>query len=157
MSEIDDRIAINEMFNRYADALDRKDWSLFDGFFTDDCVGSFTSQDPKMQPFEIDGGPALVEFARQMIGSPEIVTQHLMGNFSASIDGDRATASVRMRNLHHGVGPREGLSQESIGHFAGRFVRTEEGWRCEWWEEAMYVMLGDPALFAAEVAADAER
>jgi len=70
-----DRVAIAERFNRFADALDRKDW----------------------------------------------------------------------------VGPRQGLFEESIGHYAGRFVRTAEGWRCCRWEEEIYVMLGDPSLFAPEL------
>jgi hypothetical protein len=153
MSDVDDRIVINEMFNRYSEALDRKEWGLLDGFFADDAVGEFSSQDGSMD-FEITGGPAIVEFARRMIGSPDIVTQHLMANFSAAIDGDTATASTKMRAYHHGIGPREGLFEESIGHYAGRFRRTPTGWECTWWEERIYIMLGDPMLFAAEVGTD---
>ncbi|HEY6530859.1 MAG TPA: nuclear transport factor 2 family protein, partial [Acidimicrobiales bacterium] len=153
---VDDRIVLNEMFNTYADALDRKEWELLDGFFTDEALGEFRSRDPRMQPFEIAGGTNIVDFARQMIGSPEIITQHLLGNFSATIDGDTASASARMRAYHHGIGPREGLFEESIGHYAGRFRRSPEGWRCEWWEEDIYVMLGDPMLFAPETGATPE-
>ena len=116
MAEIDDRIVLNEMFNRYSEALDRKEWNLLEGFFADDAVGQFSSQDGQMD-FEISGGANIVEFARSMIGSPELVTQHLMANFSAAIDGDTATASTKMRAYHHGIGPREGLFEESIGHY----------------------------------------
>ena len=89
-------------------------------------------------------------FAQQMIGSDEIATQHLLGNFSATIDGDSAFATVRMRNYHAGRGPRAGLHQESVGHYAGRFRRTSDGWRCNWWQEEIYIMLGDAALFTPE-------
>lgn len=154
--EFADRIALNEMFNRYADALDRKEWELLDGFYTEDAVGEFKDRDGLMN-FEVAGGANIVAFARQMIGSPEIVTQHLLGNFSATIDGDTAYATARMRGYHHGVGPRAGLSEESIGHYAGRFSRTTDGWRCHWWEEEIYIMLGDPALFAPEVGSEPPR
>jgi hypothetical protein len=147
--EMADRIALQERFNRFADALDRKQFDLLDGFFTDDAVGEFKDRAGTMD-FEITGAKNIVGFARKMIGSDEIATQHLMGNFSATIEGDAAFATVRMRNYHHGVGPRAGLSQESVGHYAGRFRRTGEGWQAYWWQEEIYVNLGDAALFAPE-------
>ena len=150
-STASDRIAITEMFNRFADALDRKQWDLLDDFYAEDAVGEFKSRDPRMDPILITGRASLIDFARRMIGSPEIVTQHLLGNFSATIEGDTAEASARMRGYHAGVGPRQGLFEESIGHYAGRFERTADGWRCRWWEEDIYIMLGDPSLFAPEV------
>ncbi len=146
-----DRIAIEELINRFADALDRKQWDLLDDFFVEDAVGEFKARDPRMPPMVITGRTNLIEFASGAIGSEQIVTQHLLGNFSAVIDGDTAEASVRMRGYHAGVGPRQGLFEESIGHYAGRFRRTPAGWRCTWWEEDIYIMLGDPALFAPEV------
>jgi ketosteroid isomerase-like protein len=148
--EIADRIALNEMFNRFADALDRKQWDLLDEFFTDDAVGEFKDRSGSMD-FELTGGPNIAGFAQKMLSTPEIATQHLLGNFSATLDGDSAFATARMRNFQHGVGPRAGLSQESIGHFAGHFRRTPDGWRCHWWQEEIYINLGDPALFAPEV------
>jgi hypothetical protein len=145
-----DRIALEELFNRFADALDRKEFEKLADFFSEGAVGEFKARDPRMQPMVITGRQNLIEFARRSIGSPEIVTQHLLGNFSARIDGDTAEASSRMRGYHAGQGPREGLFEESIGHYAGRFERTSEGWRCNWWEEEIYIMLGDPRLFAPE-------
>lgn len=146
-----DRVELAELFNRFADALDRKEWALLDDFYTEDAVGEFKSRDPRMQPMVITGRANLIDFARRMIGSSEIVTQHLLGNFSATIEGDTAEATARMRGYHAGIGPREGLFEESIGHYAGRFDRTPDGWRCRWFEENIYVMLGDPMLFAPEV------
>lgn len=152
---VPDRIALAEMFNRYADALDLKQWELLDGFFSDDAVGEFRV-DKDAEPFLIEGGTALAGFASQMIGSPELATHHMLGNFSATFDGDTATAKVHMRNHHAGVGPRAGQFQESLGTFTGRFVRDGEEWRCTWWQEWIFVNLGDgAALFAPEIAAQA--
>jgi hypothetical protein len=145
-----DWIALHEMFNRFTDALDHKRWDLLEGFFTDDAVGQFKDRAGTMD-FEIAGGANIAGFARKMVGSPEIATQHLTGNFSATVEGDSAFATARMRNYHHGIGPRAGLTQESIGHYAGRFRRTDEGWCCHWWQEEIYINLGDPALFAPEI------
>jgi hypothetical protein len=153
-STVADRIAIEELMNRFADALDQKQWELLEDFFAIDAVGEFKARDPRMQPIVITGRQNLIDFARGMIGSEELVTQHLLANFSARIEGDRAEATVRMRGYHAGVGRREGLFEESIGHYAGRFERTADGWRCSWWEESIYIMLGDPALFAPEVGGD---
>jgi hypothetical protein len=105
-----------------------------------------------MEPITVEGRSALVDFSRRMIGSHEIVTQHLLGNFSARIDGDHAEARVKVRGYHEGVGPRQGRFEESIGQYTGRFRRTPDGWRCTWWEESIDIMLGDPELFAPEVA-----
>jgi hypothetical protein len=152
---IPDRIVLAELFNRYADALDSKRWDLLDGFFADDAVGEFR-MDRHADPFVIDGGAAIAGFAQQMVGSPEVVTHHMLGNFSATIDGDTASAKVHMRNHHAGVGPRAGLFQESLGSFSGRFRRAGDGWVCTWWEEWIFVNLGDgEALFAPEIAASA--
>jgi hypothetical protein len=146
------RVELAERFNRYSDALDRKEWELLDGFFADDAVGEFVI-DTSQPPMVLQGAPAIVAFARAMIGSPEIVTHHMLGNFSASIDGDRAEAKVYMRNHHAGVGPRAGQFQESLGTFSGRFERAGDGWVCTWWEERIFHNLGDGAeLFAPEIA-----
>ena len=151
VSQVADRIAIEELVNRFSDALDQKRWEMLDDFFAEDAVGEFKARDVRMEPMVITGRANLIDFARRMIGSAEIVTQHLLGNFSATIEGDTAEAKVRMRGYHAGIGPREGLFEESIGHYAGRFQRTPVGWRCTRWEESIDIMLGDPALFAPEV------
>ena len=122
-----DRVAIAELFNRYMDALDRKDWDLLRDVFTEDASARVTFPFPGVPAQEFQGRDAIVGFASAMVGSPEIVTQHMTGNFSVAFDGDTAEASVRMRNHHAGVGPRAGLFQESIGAFGGTFVRTVRG------------------------------
>jgi ketosteroid isomerase-like protein len=147
-----DRVAIAELFNRYMDALDRKDWDLLLDVFTEDATARVTFPFPGVPAQEFAGRDAIIGFASAMVGSSEIATQHLVGNFSATFDGDTAEAKVRMRNHHAGVGPRAGLFQESIGAFGGTFVRTAAGWRCSHWYEDIWVNLGDgESLFAPEI------
>jgi hypothetical protein len=146
-----DRVALAEMFNLYADALDAKQWDMLDGFYSDDAIGEFRIA-PDQPPIVLNGGKAIVGFAAAMIGSPEVVTHHFLGNFSATIEGDTAEAKVYMRGYHGGIGPREGNFQESLGTFSGRFERVAEGWRCTYWEERIFLSLGDgAALFAPEI------
>ena len=145
------RAELVELFNRYADALDSKQWDMLEGFYADDAVGEFR-MDAESPPLVLNGAAAIVGFARQMISSPELVTHHMLGNFSAAIEDDTAEAKVYMRNHHAGVGPRAGQFQESLGTFSGRFERTPEGWLCTWWEERIFHHLGDGAeLFAPEM------
>lgn len=145
------RAELAELFNRYADALDTKQWDLLEGFYADDAVGEFR-MDAESPPLVLNGAAAILGFARQMIGSPEIVTHHMLGNFSATVEGGTALAKVYMRNHHAGVGPRVGQFQESLGTFSGRFTRTDDGWLCTWWEERIFHHLGDGAeLFAPEI------
>ena len=147
---IADRIALEELFNRFADVLDRKEFEKLADFFTEGAVGEFKARDPRMQPMVITGRQDLIEFARRSIGSPEIVTQHPPGTFSARIDGDTAEESSRMRGYDAGQGREGFLFEESIGHYARTIRRTSEGWRCNWWKEEIYIMLGDPRLFVLE-------
>lgn len=64
-----DRIAIEELINRFTDALDQKQWDLLDDFFAEDTVGEFKARDARMEPMVITGRANLIDFARGMIGS----------------------------------------------------------------------------------------
>jgi ketosteroid isomerase-like protein len=136
-----DREAIAELFNRYADALDFKRWDLLEEVYTEDATGDFPPH------FRLEGRAAIIDFVRTVLGTEEIATHHMWGNLSVSVDGDTAQAAVRMRAYHGGVGRREGLFEESLGTFSGRFRRTPSGWRCCQFEEQILVMLGGAEVF----------
>ena len=136
-----DRAAIAELFNRYADALDTKQWQQLEQVFTEDASGDFPVDS------HCHGRREIIDFIKTALATDEIVTHHMFGNFSVSFDGNSAKASVHMRAYHGGVGPREGLFEESLGSFTGRFLRTVQGWRCSYLREEIFVMLGTPDVF----------
>ena len=136
------QLAIGELFNRYCDAMDRKEWKLLDAVFTEDAVADWPTGERS------EGRRQIVEFVRRFLGSDEIATHHMVGLPSVELEGDGAEVTVKMRAHHAGVGPREGKFEESLGTFGGRFVRTEQGWRCSRFEERILVMLGSEEVFA---------
>lgn len=139
----EDHIAIAELFNLYADALDAKEWHLLESVFAEDATADFPVDQACLSRKEI------ISFIKAALATDEIVTHHMFGNLSVSFREDTAEASVRMRAHHAGVGPREGLYEESLGSFSCRFVRTANGWRCCHLREEIYVMLGSPEVFQA--------
>jgi len=138
---MDDRVAITELFNLYSDALDDKQWNRLENFFSEDATADFPIDQFCKNRVEI------IDFIKQALATEEIVTHHMFGNISATFNGDLAEFSIRMRAYHGGVGPREGLFEESLGSFNGRFVKTTVGWRCSYLKENIFVMLGSPDVF----------
>ena len=98
-----DRIAIAELFNLYADALDAKHWNRLEAFFSEDATADFPVEQFCGNRTEI------IEFIKSALATEEIVTHHMFGNFSVTVGEESAQASVHMRAYHGGVGVREGL------------------------------------------------
>ena len=115
------RAEIHDLFNRYADAVAGREWKLLDEVFTEDVTGKW------LESPEIEGRAALVRRIRDVIG-PASDTQ-FFGNYTATIDGDVAEASVRVRVHRMGGGDPSRLPQKILGFFRARLVRTRKGWR----------------------------
>lgn len=116
--------AVIGTLNRYADACDRRDWSLFDEVFTEDAVGDYGPG------FVQHGRTAIVASIRSFLGGCG-PTQHLLGNYDVELaDGaDTATASCKVRAFHLGRGDKASLSYEAIGSYHDELRRTPQGWR----------------------------
>ncbi|HRE03131.1 MAG TPA: nuclear transport factor 2 family protein [Ilumatobacteraceae bacterium] len=83
-SDLTDRLDIAEVLNRYAFAIDDKDWVALGEIFTDDCIADYG-------PFgTFDGSAAVVDWmAPAHVG---LTTQHAMANMVITVSGDTATA-----------------------------------------------------------------
>ena len=136
-----DRAAVADLFNLYADALDRKQWQRLEQVFTEDATGDFPVDT------HCAGRREIIDFITAALATDEIVTHHMFGNFTVSFDGSTAEASVHMRAYHGGVGRRADLFEESLGAFRGQFTRTVDGWRCRYLKEEIFVMLGSADVF----------
>jgi SnoaL-like domain len=127
-----DRSEIYDLFNRYADAVAGREWTLLDEVFTENVISNWGAA-------EIEGRTALVRRIRDVI-EPTCET-HVLGNYTATIDGDVADASVRVRV--HGIGARDPsrTPQKVLGFFRARLVRTRKGWRFRHFGAARYAKL----------------
>jgi ketosteroid isomerase-like protein len=138
---IADRLAIIDLVNGYFDATDAKRWDAVEDFYTDDAVVWWNPER------STTGRTGIVGFTRAMLGTDDIVTYHHVASFTPVVDGDTADAPVRVRAMHHGVGPRAGRYWESLAIQHSHFVRTVDGWRCTGYEWQVVVGLGSMDLF----------
>jgi hypothetical protein len=128
-----DRAEIYDLFNRYADAVAGREWMLLDEVFTEDVSSNWPG------PAAIEGRKALVRRIRDVIERAS--ETHVLGNYTATIDGDVAEASVRVRV--RGIGARDPsrLPRKILGFFRARLVRTRKGWRFRQFGSARYAKL----------------
>jgi hypothetical protein len=118
---VDDRTAVIDTVNRYATALDSRDWGLLDEVFTPEAVGDFGAG-------PLAGREALRDLMRRMLGGSG-PSQHLLANHRVELDGDAARCVCQVRAFSAGTGSTAGRSYELLGEYRDRLVRTEEGWR----------------------------
>jgi SnoaL-like domain len=148
VEQIADRLAVQDVVRRYFELVDTKAWGQFDEVLTEDTTARWTPDSA------IQGRDALVAATRHMVGGDEIVTFHHVAVMSPSIDGDTAEVTVRVRAMHHGLGPRQGKFYESFAVQPTRLARTAGGWRISHHEWNIVVKLGSmEELFAPEIAA----
>jgi len=118
-----DRAELDEVMNRYAAAIDLRDWARLGTVFADgEIEADFTSMGVK----QVFRGPAerWVDAVRQTITGFD-ATQHFFANHSAEVDGDRAVDTRYMQARH-----QLGAEHYTIGgYYTGHMVRTPQGWR----------------------------
>jgi SnoaL-like domain len=149
MSEMDgivDRIAIIDSVNKHFDDVDFKNFDGFKSFYTEDVEVIWAS--PTGVPKTARGLNELMGMTRKMLAHDEIVTCHQVFNFTPTITGDTATANIRIRAMHKGIGSREGLFYESLGFQTTGFVRSADGWKCNTYEWKIVEKYGSFELFA---------
>ncbi|MFF5966455.1 nuclear transport factor 2 family protein [Streptomyces collinus] len=127
MSLSEDRQAIADVVNRYAYALDSREWTALDEVFTVDAVVRYGG--PQSPP--IEGREKAVAFIRSFLGGCG-PSQHLLGNHVIEVEGATAVAVCKARVCHFGAGARAKLAPyECFGVYRDRLRRTPEGWRIE--------------------------
>ncbi|MGH3167539.1 MAG: nuclear transport factor 2 family protein [Trebonia sp.] len=127
---LEDRAEISELVIKYAVGVDRRDWKMFAGCFTDPAytdfseLGSAAGSSPR--------GELVDRIASVLDGYT--VTQHLSPNHLIEFDDadpDRAVCSSYMYAQHVRQGPAGGEFYLLRGWYANHVVRTPGGWRIE--------------------------
>lgn len=142
-----------DLMNRYAHALDVRDWDLLTSLFTEDAsfrarmiVGGVAEPDNTA----MDGRENLVTTLRT-IWAGLSATHHMLSNYvvEPAADGITARASCYLRAHHIGNRERSHLFEESLGRFDFETVREAGGWKIRRMAENLFVMLGTADAFAA--------
>ncbi len=121
MGEADDRFAIIAVLDRYAECLDTRDWRGLADVFTADVEMDFGV----WQAADLDAVRANIAAFLGGCGP----SQHLLGNYRITLEGDAASSRCYCRVMHFGKGEHEGKTFESWIEYADELVRTAEGWR----------------------------
>lgn len=81
----------------------------------------------------------------ELLGS----THHMISNhqFELGADGRMGQGSCYVRAHHVGAAERAHLFEESLGRFDYATILEDRAWRIRRWEENIFVILGDPAVF----------
>ena len=124
MLEMSDRLEIEDLIYRYAEAIDQQDFDQLDTVFTPDAFVDYTAMGgekgsyPQVKRFLQQSLPALVDY------------YHMTGNIRLQLDGDRARGRVMCFNPMGVPMPETGAHMMFLGLFyLDQYVRTEAGWR----------------------------
>jgi len=124
LSQIADRLAIQDVLVRYSAAIDNKNFALLDEVFTTDGIGDYTASGG------IRGSLAEIKQWLERALSIFTVVQHLVTNVCVDLHGDEASTTCYLFNpLGY---PRDDGSVEMLwvgAVYRDRFVRTPRGWR----------------------------
>jgi hypothetical protein len=119
-SALEDRLALRELAERYAHAVDRRDWALAEGLFSRECVLTGPG-------YELVGRDAILAGLRQI--DRYWATQHSVHNQLVELAGDRASAETycTAHHLYERAGRKRKLSWGI--RYQDRCVREGGGWR----------------------------
>jgi hypothetical protein len=141
-----------DLMNRYAHALDLRDWDLLASLFTADA--SFRARElhegvPQPDNTRMDGREMIVTTLKA-IWDGLSATHHMLSNYvvEPAADGLTARASCYLRAHHVGNRERAHLFEESLGRFDFVTVCENNQWKIRRIEENLFVILGTADAFA---------
>jgi hypothetical protein len=121
MTPADDRFAVIETLDRYAVALDTRDWALLDRVFAPDATADYGD-------YRCTGREQIRALVQRMLGGCG-PTQHMLGVYRIALAGAEATSTCAIRAHHVGRGDQAQLQYECFGEYSDRLIRSPEGWR----------------------------
>jgi 3-phenylpropionate/cinnamic acid dioxygenase small subunit len=121
LQQLSDRREIEDLLIRYAMSLDARDWAALDTVFLPDAVA-------KLGDYDCANREEIVATCRQAL-SGLTRSQHLLANFTATVDGDTATSRCYLHAQHNKLDAFGDPNFIVAGTYEDRLVRTPDGWR----------------------------
>ena len=121
MPESDDRFAIIAVLDRYAECLDTRDWAGLADVFTEDVRFDFGA-------WQADSLSAVRDNISSFLDGCG-PSQHLLGNYRITVEGDSASSCCYCYVMHQGKGEHEGKSYETWIEYCDELRRGPDGWR----------------------------
>jgi len=122
--EVADRLAIDDLMDAYAHALDTKDWDSLRTLFVPDAVLDYTEEGGVRGSVE----DAIAWFVKAL--APFTASQHFVTNRRVTVDGDQAKATAY---IFSPLGAPNGNGSLTLvfagGTYEDELARTPNGWR----------------------------
>lgn len=155
MSEFESRMIVHQahidLFNRYCDILDRKDWPKLRSLFTDNAT--FRASPPNNKSdhapdIVAEGGDNVASIISEVLETVS-ATHHTASNHIVEVapDGKTAHASVYSRCYHAGKGAKADLFEESLARFELDTIFDGSEWKVRHMHETILIMLGTNVVF----------
>ena len=135
---------IQAVLIKYAEACDRRDWTLYDEVFHADVAVDYGGK------FKFAGREALVAMIKNLLGGCG-PTQHLLGNFKINVADDHATCSCYVRAAHSGAGGKKDLFYEVWAEYRDELVKVGEQWQITKREMIIYKEIGSRDVLGPEL------
>ena len=105
----------------FARAMDERDWQAFAAITSADLTAN-------MGRGELTGRDAIITFMRSFLDNCG-PTQHLLGNVTIDVDGDRAKSSAYVCDMHLGNSDHPDLTFRTLGRYKDEWVKIDDCWR----------------------------
>jgi len=130
---------VGALLNRYASALDTKQYVRLRDVFTPEATANYIGL------AECKGLDSIINLVSGVLDRCGR-TQHLLGNVRVELEGDKATARCYLQAIHVGLGEYAGQVQTVWGEYRDRLVKTPAGWRISYRELETFHAQGDIGL-----------
>ncbi len=138
------REEIKQALIKYAHACDQRNWTLLDEVFATDVEVNYGGE------HQLSGREAVVAMLKSMLGGCG-PTQHMLGNFSISFDGDLANCSSYVRAAHAGAAGKEGLLYEVWAEYKDELRCIDDHWLVTKREMLVYNEVGSREVLGPEL------
>jgi len=130
---------IEAVLNRYASALDKKQYARLSEVFTPEAIANYVGL---AECRGLESIISLVSGVLDRCGN----TQHLLGNVQIDTLGEKATTSCYLQAIHVGLGDYSEQVYTVWGEYRDRLVKTASGWRISYRELTVLHEQGDIGL-----------
>ena len=144
LQELLDKEAIKEVRAELAQALDYKDWALFESLFLEEVETDFT-------PYGVPAQKVRREELRQSyqhnLSREGLRTQHISSNFRITVNGDNAECVSNFLGQHYIQAFEGGEEFYLRAEYKDQLTRTENGWKiCAITLTTLFYVSGNPAI-----------
>lgn len=143
IQELFDREAIKEVRARFAQALDFKDWTLFESLLLEELDTDYADFGIPAQKMHREDLSKIFRFAFSKEG---LRTQHIISNFRITVTGDTAQCISHFLGQHYIQGFEGGDEFFLKAQYTDQLVRTEDGWKIGALTFTVFYMSGNRAL-----------